>query len=124
MTEVDRSIPVLPAKSMEATLAFYRRLGFDAEVVSTPPAPDYAIADRGTLEIHFFLHEDLLPQQSAFGCYFRVNDVDALYREYAALGLPKTGMPRIIELEDKPWGMREFALIDENGSLIRIGQEL
>ena len=25
-------------------------------------------------------------------------------------------------LEDKPWGMREFAVIDPDGSLLRIGQ--
>jgi len=25
-------------------------------------------------------------------------------------------------LEDKPWGLREFAVIDPDGNLIRIGQ--
>jgi hypothetical protein len=25
-------------------------------------------------------------------------------------------------LEDKPWGLREFALIDLDGNLLRIGQ--
>jgi catechol 2,3-dioxygenase-like lactoylglutathione lyase family enzyme len=121
MTNIDRAIPQLPAKSMDATLAFYRRLGFDCEIVS--PNDDYAIAERGTLEIHFFLYRDL-PQESAFGCYFRVHDVDTLYQEYAGLGLPSIGVPRITALEDKPWGMREFALIDLDGSLLRIGQEL
>lgn len=107
---------------MQATLAFYRRLGFDGEIVS--PADDYAIADRGTLELHFFLHPTLQPQASAFGAYLRVLDVDTLFREYAALGLPREGIPRITPLVDQPWGMREFAIIDENGSLIRIGQAL
>jgi len=27
-------------------------------------------------------------------------------------------------LEDKPWGMREFAIVDADGNLIRIGQAL
>jgi catechol 2,3-dioxygenase-like lactoylglutathione lyase family enzyme len=122
MNDPDRAIPTLPAKSMAQTLAFYTRLGFDCEIVA--PDSSYAIADRGTLEIHFFLYEDLTPADSSFGAYFRVSDVDALYREYAALGLPSGGIPRITPLEDKPWGMREFAVIDENGSLIRIGQEM
>jgi hypothetical protein len=122
MTYVDRSIPLLPAKSMVATLDFYRRLGFDCEIVS--PNNDYAIADRGTLEVHFFLYTDLMPHTSSFGSYFRVNDVDSLYQEYSRLGLPTAGVPRITNLEDKPWGMREFALIDLDGSLIRIGQEI
>jgi hypothetical protein len=107
---------------MEATIAFYRRLGFDCEIVS--PSNDYAIGDRGTLELHFFLYKDLKPHESSFGSYFRVNDVESLYKEYLMLDLPSVGIPRITNLENKPWGMREFAIIDLDGSLIRIGQEL
>ncbi len=28
------------------------------------------------------------------------------------------------KLEDKPWGMREFAIVDIHGNLLRIGQSL
>ena len=122
MQHQDRAIPQLPARSLERTLAFYRRLGFDCEMVS--PTNDYAIADRCALEVHFFLHESLVPQESAFGSYFRVNEVDTLFAEFSALGLPSSGIPRITALENKPWGMREFAIVDEDGSLIRIGREL
>ena len=121
IAHTDHAIPILPARSMESTLAFYRRLGFNVEVAS--PAGDYAIAVRGTLEIHFFAHAALIPRESAFGCYFRVHDVDALFEAFAAVGLPHDGIPRLTTPEDKPWGMREFALVDENGTLIRIGQE-
>jgi catechol 2,3-dioxygenase-like lactoylglutathione lyase family enzyme len=122
MEDRDIAIPQLPARSMERTAAFYQRLGFDFEVVS--PAGDYAIAERGSLEVHFFLHESLVPSESSFGCYFRVGDVAALYAAFSAAGLPAYGIPRITALENKPWGMREFAVIDEDGSLIRIGQVL
>jgi hypothetical protein len=118
----DRAIPTLPAISMEDTLAFYRRLGFVCEVASANG--DYAIAERGSLEVHFFLHEQLLPAESSFGAYIRVNDVDGLFADFSALTLPRSGIPRITKLENKPWGMREFAIIDENGSLIRIGEVL
>lgn len=120
MQDFDRAIPTLPAISMEDTLAFYRRLGFVCEVVS--PNGDYAIAEHGSLEVHFFLHKQLLPAESSFGAYFRVNDVNTLFTEFSALTLPSSGIPRMTKLENKPWGMREFAIIDENGSLIRIGQ--
>lgn len=122
MDDNDIAIPQLPARSMERTLAFYRRLGFDTEIVS--PNGDYAIADRGSLEIHFFAHYPLVPAESAFGCYLRVSDVDALHADFAKAGLPDAGIPRITAIEDKPWGMREFAVVDEDGSLIRIGQVL
>lgn len=118
----DIAIPQLPSRSMARTLEFYRRLGFEGEIVS--PGGDYAIVERGALEVHFFLHEALRPQESAFGCYFRVQDVDALYEAFSAAQLPAHGIPRITPVENKPWGMREFAVIDEDGSLIRIGQEL
>jgi hypothetical protein len=38
--------------------------------------------------------------------------------------LPRKGIPRQDVLEDKPWGMREFAIVDPNGNLLRIGQTL
>ena len=120
--QADLAIPTLPARDMPATLDFYRQLGFDAEVVS--PDGAYAIADRGSLELHFFAHPLLQPEQSAFGAYLRVQDVDALYLAWAEVGLPTQGIPRLMPLEDKPWGMREFALIDLDGSLLRVGQEI
>jgi hypothetical protein len=70
------------------------------------------------------LHKQLLPAESSFGAHFRVNDVNTLFTEFSALTLPSSGIPRMTKLENKPWGMREFAIIDENGSLIRIGQVL
>ena len=36
----------------------------------------------------------------------------------------RPGIPRITALEDQPWGMREFALVDPDGNLLRVGQEL
>jgi hypothetical protein len=45
--------------------------------------------------------------------------------ELAALGLPPIGShPAFAPAEDKPWGMREAALIDPDGNLIRIGTEI
>lgn len=122
MQDPDIAIPQLPTRSMDRTAAFYRRLGFAFEVVS--PNGDYAIAQLGSLEVHFFLHQSLVPEQSSFGCYFRVGDVARLYTAFSRAGLPVAGIPRITALESKPWGMREFAIIDEDGSLIRIGQVL
>ncbi|MFM6128454.1 MAG: bleomycin resistance protein [Sphaerospermopsis kisseleviana] len=122
MQDRDIAIPQLPARSMERAAAFYRRLGFDFEVVS--PNGDYAIAELGSLEVHFFLHQGLVPENSSFGCYFRVGDVAQLYAAFSRANLPGAGIPRITALENKPWGMCEFAIIDEDGSLVRIGQEL
>ena len=39
-------------------------------------------------------------------------------------GLAAEGIPRVTAPEDKPWGMREFALVDPSGNLIRVGHDL
>lgn len=116
----DLAIPTLPARSLRATLAFYEALGFEGELYDQ----GYLIATRGSLELHFFPYPDLDPASSSFGAYLRVADVDALHAAWSRAKLPAQGIPRLTAVEDKPWGMREFALIDADGSLLRVGTEI
>jgi hypothetical protein len=51
-----------------------------------------------------------------------VADVDSIYIAFSAAGLPGQGIPRLDRLENKPWGLREFALVDADGNLVRVGQ--
>jgi catechol 2,3-dioxygenase-like lactoylglutathione lyase family enzyme len=121
MTEpVDLAIPILPCRSVAATVAFYRRLGFEGGAHASDER--YAILHRGPVELHFFAHEDLVPADSFAGCYLRVSDVEGVHRAFAAAQLPRAGIPRMDALEDKPWGLREFAVVDPDGNLLRVGQ--
>jgi len=122
MEPSDIAIPLLPSRSISRTVEFYSSLGFDGG--AHPADPGYAILRRGSVELHFFSHPELVPAQSAFGCYIRVGDVEAIYRAFLAAGLPTKGIPRIDPLESKPWGLREFAVVDPDGNLLRIGQVL
>ena len=118
----DIAIPILPSRSLVDTLAFYRRLGFDGEILGA--GDSYAILERGTVELHFFTHTELRPAESSAGCYIRVLDANDIYQAFALAQLPRTGIPRMDALEHKPWGMREFAIVDPDGNLLRIGQVL
>ena len=118
----DIAIPILPSRSVSDTLAFFKRLGFDGKICGD--GDSYAILTRGTLEIHFFTHHELRPTESWAGCYLRVLDVEKIYRAFTMAELPQKGIPRLDVLEDKPWGMREFAIVDPDGNLLRIGQPL
>lgn len=118
----DIAIPTLPSRSVCDTLAFYRRLGFDGEILGA--GDSYAILRRGTVELHFYTHTELRPAESSAGCYLRVADAESLYQAFAAANLPLRGIPRLDALADKPWGMREFAIVDPDGNLLRIGQTL
>jgi catechol 2,3-dioxygenase-like lactoylglutathione lyase family enzyme len=116
----DLAIPVLPCRSVSAATVFYRRLGFEGGAHDF--SGDYAIFTRGTIELHFFTHRELEPAASSAGCYIRVLDVDDFYRSIPVGELPRSGIPRMDSLEDKPWGLREFAIVDPDGNLLRIGQ--
>jgi len=110
------TIPVLPSLDLDETINFYAKLGFK---VWSQHDGDYAIIASESREIHFFLMGNLVPSDSFFGCYWRVDDAVGLYNQYAAAGLAD-----LHPIEDKPWGMKEFAIIDPHGNLIRIGQEI
>jgi catechol 2,3-dioxygenase-like lactoylglutathione lyase family enzyme len=116
----DLAIPTLPCRSVSATVAFYRRLGFEGGAHEFNS--EYAILRRGAVELHFFAHKELVPANSFAGCYIRVLDVEGVYRAFSSSQLPRTGIPRMDLLEDKPWGLREFAVVDTDGNLLRIGQ--
>ncbi|MGE3311586.1 MAG: bleomycin resistance protein [Limisphaerales bacterium] len=117
----DLAIPILPSRSLKDTVEFYRRLGFEGGIHSFG---DYAILKRGDIELHFFTHKEIRPSESSSMCYLRVADVESLHRDFSSARLPKKGIPRQDVLEDKPWGLREFAVVDPDGNLLRIGQVL
>ena len=78
---------------------------------------------RGSIELHFFPKPDVDPLTTDFGCYLRVADADALYRDWDAVGVEhdaRTGS-RLVAPVDTDYGMREFALVDPNGNLLRVG---
>lgn len=120
MQTYDLAIPILPSRSVSDTVAFYKRLGFDGGAHAFDRG--YGILKRGCVELHFFTHKELVPTESSAGCYIRVLDVEEFYRSCTSTHLPSTGIPRMEVLEDKPWGLREFAVVDPDGNLIRIGQ--
>ena len=114
------SEPILPAKDLGRTRAFYESIGFKAGYHDDR----YEILRRDNLVVHLEPHADLVPAANRTSCYWRVEDADRLYQEFASLGLPSEGLPRLTAPSDEPWGMREFTLKDPAGNLIRVGHEL
>jgi catechol 2,3-dioxygenase-like lactoylglutathione lyase family enzyme len=118
---LEKLSPILPARDLSAAETFWRGLGF-VTVYGDDDA--YLLMKREGAEVHFFCQPGLDPAANDHGAYLRPADVDALDREWAALNLPEAGIPRLVRAADKPWGMRELALIDPDGNLIRAGQEI
>ncbi|MFI9326999.1 bleomycin resistance protein [Kitasatospora sp. NPDC052868] len=119
------AVPILPSRELGETLEFYARLGFEQRGVS-PEQYGYLIMVRGTVELHFWHHPEVDPLATAGSCYVHVADADALHREWARIGVPSdraTGS-RLQPPVDTDYRMREFALVDRSGNLLRIGSPL
>jgi catechol 2,3-dioxygenase-like lactoylglutathione lyase family enzyme len=120
VSRVARTVPILFARDIDETSRFYVELGFTVAV----PAEDYLIVDRDGAEIHFVATPDLDPWASNAMCYLHVDDIDRLLATWRDVGLPVSGIPRLTTAEDKPWGLREAALVDPNGTLVRLGSRI
>jgi catechol 2,3-dioxygenase-like lactoylglutathione lyase family enzyme len=116
------AIPILPAVDLEQTREFYERLGFTATGWWPETFGGYAILVRGDLVMHFFRYADLSPRDNYGQCYWRVADPDALHAELRRADVGKWPNARLDPIEDKPWGTREFAMLDPSSNLIRIGR--
>ena len=117
------AVPIMPSRNLRETLEFYERLGF--ELRGAPPETyGYLIVGRGPMiELHFWESPEVDPLTTDPSCYVRVADADKLYAEWEAVGVPsdpETGS-RLMPPGDTDYGMREFALVDKSGNLVRIG---
>jgi uncharacterized glyoxalase superfamily protein PhnB len=106
------------------TLAYYKeKLGFECLGTWQDP-PVYAIIARNDGAIHFRCAEPPAANPEKYAdelldAYLRVEDVDALYAEYAAKGVEFTR-----ELANTPWHTREFVVKDCDGRLLAFGSDL
>lgn len=118
----EHAVPILPSRDLHETLDFYGRLGFEPRGASIEEYR-YLILARGTIELHFWSAPDVDPLATDAGCYVRVREADALFAEWDAVGVPSdpaTGS-RLVPPTDTDYGMREFALVDPSGNLLRVG---
>lgn len=115
MVEFKISAPVLASLNIEETVRFYSdRLGFDHIDFQDE---NYAVIRRHNLILHFWKCDNRIHPENT-SCYIYVSDIDDLYRELtSAKVIHPNG-----KLEDKPWGMKEFAILDNFGNMIKFGE--
>lgn len=117
----DHATPNLPSRDFSATARFYAALGF----AESWRDAGWMILERGGLTLEFFPYPDLDPATSSFGCCFRMDDINRFFDVVLAAGVPETttGWPRAHRPKREHWGGLVGALIDPDGSLIRLIQE-
>lgn len=77
------------------------------------------------MTLEFFLHRELDPANSWFSCCLRMNDVQSFFEELLSAGVPdrSKGWPRLHRPKEEEWGGKVGALIDPDGTLLRLVQE-
>jgi len=118
MTE-QRLTAILPCNDLDASEAFYNRLGFFQDAVSRDAHDGYRIladGEGGHLHLTEAVEGWLVKGRNPFALYLYIEDVDAMAAVFS---------DAIIEPEKrashKPWGMYEFALSDPDDTLVRVG---
>lgn len=114
----DRITANLPSRDFTATEAFYHRLGFRTGFRDD----GWMILNRGPLELEFFPHPGLDKWSSWFSACIRVDEIEALLAEWQQIGLSgdRTAIPRLTGIFKLQGAPRMFALVDEDGSLLRV----
>lgn len=112
-----RAVPVLASLNIEKSVRFYKeKLGFDKLRYQND---DYAVLGRDRIEIHFWKCRDKIHPENT-SCYIKVKNIDDLYTEMKKQNVVHPNG----KLEDKPWNIREFAILDKDGNMIKFGQEI
>jgi uncharacterized glyoxalase superfamily protein PhnB len=107
LTSIAQPVPELPVTDVERAQQHYRD-AFGFEIAWLDPSKDIGAVSRGDAAI--FLRKRTPPFQPAVNWVFAL-DVDATYHELRGLGA------NIVEpIENKPWGLRQFAVEDLDGN--------
>lgn len=116
MAKILSVAPELPSLDLNRTRAYFeQKLGFKTIV----QYDNYAIFSRDGVWINYWLCSDPeVPKMAS--CYIYVDDAKTLYDEYHAQGVIHPNGA----LVDKPYGVREFSALDDNGCLLKFGQDL
>jgi len=105
-------MPELPVNDVPGAVSYYRdTLGFTV---------NYAQHDIGVLDrddVRVLLIARTAGHSGIGSAYVYVTDADALHAELIAKGANVLGKP-----VSRPWGLREFAILDLEGNRLTFGQ--
>jgi hypothetical protein len=122
MATFERVAPVFPVRNVRAALEHYRRLGFEADPYEEEREGDpiYGFLSRGPVQIHLARVTDLDPTRNTSACYIYVDDAKTLFEEWTSAKVNG----RLHAPTDTPYGLREFAHVDPDGNLLRVGSRI
>lgn len=109
--------PKLPMRNKAVTKEFYiNKLGFS--IFGQADYDGYVMLEKDQIQIHFFEFKDIDPKENYGQVYIRTNDIEAFYHQV------KNNAVKTTTLEYKPWGQKEFSILDPDNNLLTIGQSI
>ncbi|WP_109301373.1 VOC family protein [Aquimarina sp. AU474] len=112
--------PKLPMRDKSVTREFYlNRLGF--KEFGSADFDGYLMIEKDQIQIHFFEFKELNPKENYGQVYIRTDNIEEFYK---SLLDKQTEIHPNGKLETKPWGQREFALLDPDNNLLTFGQNI
>ncbi len=112
--------PKLPMRDKTATREFYsNNLGFHE--FGSVDFDGYLMMQKDGIQIHFFEFKALDPKENYGQVYIRTDAIDNFYQ---TLLNNKTRIHPNGQLEIKPWGQKEFSVLDPDYNLLTFGQSI
>ena len=116
--ECDQLHPGIEVRDLTAAIDFYvNKLGFFQAFTWGEP-PTFAGVNLGRVQI-FLKQGTPTPSANTAAASFLVDDVDALYEFHRANGIPIAAA-----IDDRPYGIRDYAVRDADGYYLSFGQHL
>lgn len=110
--------PKIPMRNKATTKDFYmNQLGF--RQFGNMDYDGYLMLQRDTIELHFFEFKELDPKENYGQVYIRTDDIEHLYQ---SLLDKQVSIHPAGPLQLKPWGQKEFSLLDPDNNLLTFGQ--
>ncbi|NNE76057.1 MAG: VOC family protein [Pricia sp.] len=112
--------PKLPMRDKNITRKFYiNHLGF--KEFGSGNFDGYLMIEYDRIQIHFFEFKELDPKENYGQVYIRTDNIDEFYQ---SLLEKQTNIHPNGQLEIKPWGQKEFSVLDPDNNLLTFGQKV
>jgi catechol 2,3-dioxygenase-like lactoylglutathione lyase family enzyme len=110
--------PKLPMRNKAATKDFYcNLLGF--EIFGSEFFEGYLMLQKDKIQIHFFEHQNLIPEENYGQVYIRTNEIENVYAQFIRDGVQIHPNGK---LELKHWEIKEFSILDPDSNLLTFGE--
>lgn len=112
--------PKLPMHNKTITKDFYlNRLDF--KEFGSANYDGYLMLKKDNIQIHFFEFKSLNPKENYGQVYIRVDGIEKFHQLLLDNG---TSIHPNGSLQIKPWGQREFSILDPDNNLLTFGESI